>query len=304
MKGFTVSKKTVQISSFACLGLLFLGIVLASILIGIAVKKVENDEVALVYNTISKSFDYNQTPLQQGRYFLPIGTKLFKFKRTFQLKSLEGNDSVDCVTRDGLEVNLEVTFQYRIKQDKLTSLFLLTGEDFENLIELQTLAAIRDTCGKWTSSDFYYQRQQVQDDIGQSVDTNLNTIYCDGGFLQLVNVKFDQSFVSAIQQVQVSSQDIIQALNERAQVITQAQTVLLQAEQTANIILIKARAEAQVRIIQANNEAQSINATMSSQKTAFYSLKQTLNMGTNALIDYVRLQSYQKIKRATIGVQQ
>jgi hypothetical protein len=69
-------------------------------LIAVSIKVVENDELALVYNNVSREFDHNQVPLQQGRYAVAVcrhtvffllislqtGEDFFRFPRVFILQ--------------------------------------------------------------------------------------------------------------------------------------------------------------------------------------------------------------------------
>jgi len=258
--------------------------------------------MALVYHTVSREFKRDQTPLQQGRYALQPGQKLFKFKRTFLLKELEGDDGVDCVSSDGLAIRLDVTFQYRIRLDSLVEMFLLLGEDYENVIFLQAVAAIRDSCGNFGSNEFYYSRQQVQDDMNLRVDAKLDEVFCDGGFLQLINVQFDSSFIDAVQHTQAAIQDITQAQNERQQALIQARTRVLQSEQYASVTLTRANADAQVTLANANAQAMSINATLSAQLDAYSSIMETLGLGGESLINYIAIQFMQRTNQITLNI--
>jgi regulator of protease activity HflC (stomatin/prohibitin superfamily) len=195
-----------------------IGLLLLVILLPLSVKIVANDEIALRYNQVSREFDRNQIPYTQGRYVLTPGDKLFKFKRVYQLESFETPNSVNCVSLDGLVLDLDVTYQYRLQSDNLIHMFSLLDENYIDTIRSQAKSAIRDGCGNWTSVDFYYSRQAVQDDMNNRVDKRLSTVFCDGGFLQLVNVRFDNDFMNSVQATQVAIQDITQAENERAQV--------------------------------------------------------------------------------------
>jgi len=67
---------------------------------------VQNEELALVYNTVSREFDRNQVPLQQGRYVLKPGQVIYTFQRVYQLVSMEGDNAVSCTSSDGLTIYL------------------------------------------------------------------------------------------------------------------------------------------------------------------------------------------------------
>jgi len=268
-----------------------LAIVLFTTLIAESILVVQNDEIALIYNNVSREFDRNQTPLQQGRYAVQTGQSFFIFKRVFVLLKLEGSDGVTCLTKDGLSLDLEVTFQYRLRQDELVTMISTLDADYQNVITLVAMAAIRDSCGNFSSVEFYYNRGAVQDDMNSRVVTRLDNIYCDGGLLQLVNVEFADDFSNAVQSTQAAIQDVTQAQNERQQLLVEAQTEVLQSLQYADITITNANAEAEVILANAEAEAMSINATLDAQLEVYQSISFTLGLSGEALINYIAIQT-------------
>ncbi|CAH6421358.1 SPFH/Band 7/PHB domain protein [uncultured virus] len=283
--------------------LAFVAVLLTVVLIPVSIVVIENDEMALVYHNISKEFDRGQTPLEQGRYALQPGQHVFRFKRVYVLHQLTGEDhAVQCVSADGLNLRLDITFQYRLQKDHLVDMFLEFGRGYEPVIVLRARAAILDSCGEWTATDFYYNRQAVQTDMLIAVDRNLELLYCDGGFLQLINVQFDTDFMNSLQNTQAAIQEISQALNERNQELIKAQTEVLRAQQWAAFTSTNANAEAQVVAAAAVAQAMSINTTLKAQTEAYSGITDALRLDGSGLINYIALQTMQGSGSLTVSV--
>ena len=104
--------------------------------------------------------------------------------------------------------------------------------------------------------------------MSRRVDAALNGLRFDGGFLQLLNVKFDAQFNTAVLATQSAIQDVTQAEIERLQEVIAADTEYLSNVQKAQSIIIKAQAESGIIEAQAISAAMSINATLSAELTA------------------------------------
>jgi hypothetical protein len=120
-----------------------------------------------------------------------------------------------------LLLELDITFQYRLRKDNVVEMFTTLGKDYKDVIISQATEGIRQSCGNWSSVDFYYSRGAIQDDMENRVIQNLDAVFCDGGLLQLVNVGFDDSFLNAVKSTQAAVQDVTQAQNERQQQLVQ-----------------------------------------------------------------------------------
>jgi hypothetical protein len=128
-------------------------------LISVSIFNIDNNSYGLVYNKVSRSFDQNQTPLEQGRYALQPGDTVFYFPRIFVLQNFT---NLPCVTNDGLMLYLDVSVQYRLRQENLVQMYQTFGDIYQDVIDLQCQTGILSACGNWNGTDFFYNRQVVQ----------------------------------------------------------------------------------------------------------------------------------------------
>jgi len=208
-----------------------------------------------------------------------------------------------CLSNDGLQIVLDITYQYKLQQNNLYNFFLTYGLDYESVIGLLAWSAVRDTCGEWDSDGFYYSRETIEQSMLVKMQNNFAGINVDAGFLQLSNVDFPDSFQTAVRNVQENMQDATQASNERAGSVTNATTEVLQAEQDAQVLLIQAEADASVILATANATAQGIIATLSAQADVYFEIMNSLNLGPEDLINYISLQTIENSQGTVVGVE-
>jgi len=130
----------------------------------------------------------------------------------------------------------------------------------------------------------------------------LDAVFCNGGFLQLVNINFDPTFNDAIQLTQQAVQDVTQATNERPQALIQAETQQLQAIQFADFTIINANAVAAVILANATFTAAAINATLSAQLQAYVDISTELGLTQGQLINYISTQTIENAVNPIISV--
>jgi len=265
----------------------------------VSFKTLANDEIGIRYNHVSRVMDKSKV-YEQGRYALNPGETFFKFKRTFVTLS---EPNLECLSLDGLTATLSVTFQYRLVKDQLINFFLMYGKDYENTIRLLAVTATINACGNWTSEDFFYHREDVQQSMLVRVQDAFAQVNIDAGFYQLSNVELASAFQDILQAVQAAKQDSDQATNERQQNITQATTLVLQAEQDSAVYIVNANATAAAILAEANAGAQGITAQLQAQSNTYASIMTLLNLSPEDLINYISIQTIQNSANPIVAVQ-
>jgi regulator of protease activity HflC (stomatin/prohibitin superfamily) len=229
-------------------------ILLAVILIPVSLKQVNYDELAIEYNTMTKTVNTDEV-LQEGRHFIQPVSKLFKYTRTLQTIDLTGDNSIECLTNEGLVMQLGVETQYQIIVDKVFDLFEEFGdqENYTPYIESITHDAIRDVCANYSGEDFFFNRG----DIDAALSTYLIHVYNESGahatneLVQLTSVIHPDQYDSVSRSREAVGQENDRLLRERTENITEAQTRLLSAEVNAEITIIEANATRDARIAEA-----------------------------------------------------
>jgi len=275
-----------------------LAVVLFVTLIAVSIKTIDNDQVGIKYNTVSRVL--GTKVYQQGRYAVDPGEKFFLFLRRYV--TLTDTNQI-CLSSDGLVITLDIAYQYKLSQDEqLVDFFLIYGSDYETVIRLLAWSAVRETCSNWPSDGFFYNRQDIETEMLTKMQANFAAINVGSGFFQLSDVELPDAFNTAISQTQESMQDADQATSERAGQLTNATSSMLQMEQDAQVLIIQAQANAEVITASANATAQSITAQLQSQADVYYQVMQSLNFGAEDLINYISLQTIENSANSVVGV--
>lgn len=121
-------------------------VVLFIALIAMSFSILEVDEYGLDYSWISQSV--SKTPYNSGWHFLGVGHHFVKFPKVVQTIEFSKTDkeadwsSLTSRTNDGLEVTLEVSFQYMLQAEHIYDLYMNFGENFKTIFIREAIEII------------------------------------------------------------------------------------------------------------------------------------------------------------------
>jgi len=240
-------------------------LIVAAVLIGVSLKKLSSVEYGVEYDKWTKTLD--EAAKSGGLHAGPPGYTFIKFPST-QI----GLDLLDtCVSRDGLRVQFDVTFQYQMPEDRIVDA-IEQYRDFKTwstVVEAAGNSAVQHTCSDFNVTDFQTVRTLIQDAMqtnlrikleGSLNGTTDEGVYALASSLQLRNVILPSQYTDAIASKQRAEEDIALAKNQRTQETTKANTEKLAAEEearkirdsaynTGNVTLIEADLKAQVSLV-------------------------------------------------------
>ena len=106
---------------------------------------------------------------------------------------------IKCRTKDGLEVDLEASLQYRVQADNIFKIYTSYGTQEKAILNRVVLDVISDTSTLYTSNDFFTKRSQIQkkmeDDLHVKV---LNSTWHEVVFFQLRSLSLPPAFENEI----------------------------------------------------------------------------------------------------------
>lgn len=257
-------------------------IIIASITAGL--RRVNYDEVGIGYDKLSKKVNYDKI-LTQGRYLLTPTSTIFVYKRTLQTIDLTGNESVTCISKEGLTMILSVQTQYQIDVDRVFDIFTNYGpeENYTDFLKSMTQSAVRDICADYSAMAFFTDRAN----ISQSIASYLTYIYdytnsySSNVLTQLVLVTHPTDYEKATQDLSALLQQYSQALNQRAELLISAQTRLSSSLISADIAIVNANASSDAIIRNAQSQYDSEYAKWISRTNALVSIKNKIPGVTN-----------------------
>ena len=116
---------------FVGIGCLVVGVISALVLVFTSFRSLEVNEIGLNYSGITKSVDRDL--FTSGIHFLGVGHSFIKYPTTVQTFEFSKSSQSDAKnvrsrTKDGLEVELEISFQYLYVSTQLYDLYMMYGQ--------------------------------------------------------------------------------------------------------------------------------------------------------------------------------
>jgi regulator of protease activity HflC (stomatin/prohibitin superfamily) len=257
-----------------------------------SLKKVDNNEYGVEYNRHKKQlYDASKTG---GLFLGPPGYRFIKFPSTYITVDL---DDRTCVSRDGLRVQVSVTFQYRMPEENMLQAINKYREftKWADIVEEAGLSAVHHSCSEFNISDFQNLRGQIQATMQENLglklegdpENDLVGVYAIAVSLQLRNLALPSEYNSAISEKQSAEEDIALAKNQRKQEKTKAQTELLRAQEEARKIRDTAVNEAEVLLTEATLKAEETIFAFEKEAETIVEVKEALNLTTEGVLAYL-----------------
>jgi len=256
---------------------------------------INHDEYGIKYNKVSRKVDTSMI-YTEGRIYVQPGETMFRYQRRFVTVDFSDDSmAVDCISIDGIYINLLITFQYQIIKDQLFDILFEFGQmgTYDQYIQLLSRESIRQTCSYFSVNDFASARGSVEQTMQSNLTSyfNISNAHSTGGLLQLKNVEYPAEYNNAILARQQAEQDLVNAQNERPNLLVQANTTLNVANYTAYQQIVAAQAQAQGILQLANADAQAINQTWVQRANAYKEVMDALAMNASEFVN-VYFKSY------------
>jgi len=266
-----------------------ISIILFVVLMPLSFAVINHDQYGIKYNKVSRQVD-TSTIYTEGRNYIQPGDTMFVYQRRFVTVDFsDTNNPVDCLSIDGVYINLLVTFQYQIIQGELFDILFEWGQmdSFDNYIKLLSRESIRQTCTYFSVTDFAQSRGIVEQamQVNLATDFNASSAHATAGLFQLTNVEYPADYQNAVTATTQAQADYQSAANERPNLLTQANTSYAVANYTAYQQIFAAQAQAAGILQQANADAQAINQTWVQRALAYKDVMIALNMNASEFVN-------------------
>mmetsp|Transcript_73555 Transcript_73555/g.227166 ORF Transcript_73555/g.227166 Transcript_73555/m.227166 type:complete len:343 (+) Transcript_73555:67-1095(+) len=275
---------------------------LAITLVCLSVSSVEVTEYALRYSLISRQVD--KKPYTSGRFFIgplshfikfPAVVRTIQFSDTDLSKDLvdheQGNPTLSSRTSDGLDVSVELSFQYQLKKDNVYSLYTTMGahEEFHATFTRIAIDRLTEAATRYTANEFFRQRGQ----IGKAMEAKLKDVFEKQLFasifsFQLRSVLLPQDFENAIQLTEVKKQDVHVAEAERNTTRVALETELMQAHRRVQVTSNNGEAYEQAVTLQNLADINQFNQTQAMVADSYADVLKALDSKENGLLAYMQ----------------
>jgi regulator of protease activity HflC (stomatin/prohibitin superfamily) len=155
--------------------------------------KVKNEEVSSGFHLINPLAKITTMTIRTQDY-------------TMSFVENEGNkrgvDSISALTKEGLEVDLDITVLYRLQEEKASDIYKEVGLDYEEKIIRPVIrSTIREVIATYNSKDIYSEKREQ---ASANIYEDLNNLLKDRGIITeevlLRNVKLPSNLANSIQE--------------------------------------------------------------------------------------------------------
>eukprot|EP01083_Nonionella_stella_P192368 711151_1 len=261
-----------------------IGVLLTIILIPISIRKVEFDEYAIKYDDLTKQEDSEE--YGEGRYIFTPKTKLFVYDALIQKLSLD----LDCLTKDGIEMDIEVDIQYSIPKISVYDIWNEFGKEdqMDKYFALVASDAVRDSISTFHASDFYRNRFGIQlaieDALYQTTEeANTHLLVVSA---VLAGYTYPEELKEVIKIKRSIENDIEVAKNERDGNLTDADTNYHVAKIAAQRLYLQGQAEVKSLLAEATAHANAVTARFDALTSLFVAQANATGLNGKQFIDY------------------
>ncbi|XP_071791636.1 uncharacterized protein [Asterias amurensis] len=266
------------------LGVIFALVVGIIVLIVVSLKTLQSDEMAVMYNSISRELypDVKQEGLHNG----PPGFTFIVFPsvfRTIQYPNLR------CLNKDGVIIELDIAFQYMIVSRDLREIVVQfrDHENFEKVLRSSGESAIHEACSKYNTTEFQAMRQEFQGSVREALSARYQPLSTRIDDLQVNNIARPSAYEQAVRNKEAARENIQVAESERPRLVTQAETLLKEAETSSIITINKANSEARISLNRADAEAKAIFNQYETEAQTYVQIIDEQGLTTEGFLAYM-----------------
>lgn len=222
----------------------------------------------------------------EGLHTGPPGFEFVVFPAVYRSISYT---SIECLNRDGVEIDMRVSFQYRPVRANLYPIALQfrNASMYGQVIEAQGRAVVYSVCGQFRTEQFQTERSTVEDAVRIGLQNAMEQFFTEVATVQIGDISRPSTFEQAVRRKETARENVEVARNERERRIIQANTTLLENRTQAGIILDRARTDASILIARSQAEAQAIRDEFVAELETYSNLMTDNNLTVEGLLAYL-----------------
>uniref|UniRef100_A0A7S3N9L6 Band 7 domain-containing protein n=1 Tax=Euplotes harpa TaxID=151035 RepID=A0A7S3N9L6_9SPIT len=229
-----------------------------------------------------------------GIHLLGVGHSFIKYPttvQTYEFSKAGGADApnVRSRTKDGLEVELEISFQYIYIPNKIYNLYMRYADHDRTPCKKIAIDILTDVATQYNADQFFFSKDKISGAMQKELNTTFSE-YCFStvDYFQLKSIDLPDKYEIAIQETEVKRQDIHKAEAEKQKMQIELETKIMQAEIASNININKAEGDAST-LLQANlATSESFYKIQNQQALALAEVKRALGLSSPQLLTYLR----------------
>eukprot|EP00440_Ansanella_granifera_P007799 gb/GFBE01008438.1/.p1 GENE.gb/GFBE01008438.1/~~gb/GFBE01008438.1/.p1 ORF type:complete len:313 (+),score=72.48 gb/GFBE01008438.1/:1-939(+) len=253
-------------------------------------------EVGLDYNMVTQSV--SEDAWGSGRHWIGVGHTFVRFPSTVITVQFS-HDVADSSggplrsrTSDGLEVSLEISFQYQIQRDSLYKMYTTFGPEYHDLFVKMGMDLLTVASTKHPARAFFVNRTMIGNMMEETLRGHFRTAaFVEVPLFQFQAVSLPQEFEAAIKETQVAEQKIKRMQAQQRMRIVEYETEVIQAQRYTKVRQQEATGIAESIALKNAAEIQSLNASQICAATAFERVLELFHGDTSELLKYMKVRA-------------
>lgn len=274
----------------------------AIVLIVVSISTLETNQAGLRFNSVTMTVGADGMLYRGGTHFLGVGQSFVVFPTAQQSVRFQGSESISARTLNGLDLALEVSFNFRLglSVTELTTLYYNHGE-FEEVSALYNRIArnvVRTVSSEFDAFSFFFNRTLVEARMNVDLSSQLDEVNGILDSLQLLDVRLPTRFSDARVRQLNAVQEKEAAANEKRVAEISAATRINQTNIEVNSILINAEKDAEQTIIASRADINKLVQRLRAESSGFEQIKSQLGLDADRMLGYVYVDALQEARRA------
>jgi len=280
-------------------------VVLVIIVLGVlSLDYVEQNEYGLIYNWVTKRI--GKRVYHGGTHPIGFWNKFVVFPATVQ--SIEfsnrrwpmaNSPTLHTRTKEGLALQLSISFQYTLDPKRLSQLYALTNVAYEGLFVRLARDQLLEAAADFEGPEYWLHRFAVGDEMRSRVDQSLQEACAKLWGLQLLVIDLPDRYEQAITLTQVQQQIIKTRRNEQYAASIRADTEVLKADFDRQIRVVRASANANYTVATKLASAQAAGRKIAAEAEALKYVRAKLHLSPEGAVQFQQLNAFGNLPNAT-----
>jgi hypothetical protein len=266
------------------------------------IKSVEVTEYGLEVSMVTRKV--NKNPYLSGRYWIGPWSYFIKFPavvKTVQFSEARMQDDLGVDepgepmlrsrTSDGLDVTIELSFQYQLYMERVYDLYTTmgAGRDFHDIYVRVAIDRLTEIATEYTANEFFVDRTRIGKDMEKVLKKDFeDKLFATIFSFQLRSVGLPDEFEKAIQMTEVKKQDVQVAEAEQLSTKVALDTELMQAKRRTKVKANRAEGFAESIMLENSADITQYLATQEKAAASYKGILKELDNKENELLAYVQ----------------
>jgi len=145
-------------------------------LISTAFEYVHYNELAFKKNTLTNTVDTTKV-YTSGRYHVGPSVDMVRFQRTYQKVDFSGDNALQVFNSEGLSVELDASFYFKIQKESLKQMFSSYGTNILSKALAISESALKNSAIGFTIEQFLKNRAVITQTFNQNITDAMNSIF-------------------------------------------------------------------------------------------------------------------------------